>query len=334
MIGLPSDVRFDFWRSAGRDLVTARLKVLDAPLVPSGVHPFSTQLLLSNNQVFRGTVDAQGTPTTILRFTKSLFELLGSGPSGTPGWSWPGSRGLIEPEVGADSILANVDIEFPALPAPEHNHERGFHGPNGKRGKLICLNVRIFNADNGLVLGTGSHAQGIVLGVRGAGRTKTSQGYFGHYGYVPQGAGVAIEDLDIQTIFHHDYSIQNTKGCVACRYKGVNFRHDFHATSSDEEDDDNLFAFGNVGLGTRMFSEAGSAANKPWTGDRTTFHDLRKGDGTLVPSSAFPSWVHQVIIPSSSLPPPPPPADPRITAKQKLLGLGLTSAEADVVVNP
>ena len=302
---LPLDTRFDPWRSAGRDLDVARAKVLDAPIVPAGVHPYSTQLILADGQVFRGSVDVDGKPATILRFTKSLFDLLGTGPFGSaggPGWSWPGSRGLIEPEVGADAILANVDIEMPAIQTPNHHQERGFHGPNGRRGKLICLNVRIFNADNALVLGTGSHAATVVIGVRG--RTKNGEGNYGHYGVVPQGEGIVVEDLDVQTILHHDYSLQGSKGCVLCRYKGVNFRHDFHATSVDEEDDDNLFAFGNVGLGTRMFAEAGSAANKPWTGDRTTFHDLRKGDGSLVPASAFPSWIHQSLIPSNPLPPP------------------------------
>lgn len=54
-------------------------------------------------------------------------------------------------------------------------------------------------------------------------------------------------------------------------------------------------------------------------------------DATLSPYPIFHTLKAWTLPPPT--PPPSPPADPRVTAKQKLLGLGLTSAEADVVIN-
>lgn len=94
----------------------------------------------------------------------------------------------------------------------------------------------------------------------------------------------------------------------------ANLRLDFHATSkTDELDDDNLYGRVNVGtLSSRTFDETGADSNKPWTGERPTFYDLRSNSGPI-PLSAFPSWLRSraVMIPlSGTEPTPQPPEEP------------------------
>src|SRR3990167_6091096 len=126
MLTLPSDSRFDLWRSNGADLIAAADEAMDALPMPAGDHPFSTQLILSNG-VTRGVLDAQGQRVTDLRFTKSLFNLFGtgtSGPSGSPGYSWPGGGGhgaLVKCPSGGRHILMDLNIVLPDRTMPAHH---------------------------------------------------------------------------------------------------------------------------------------------------------------------------------------------------------------------
>ena len=318
MLTLPSDSRFDLWRDNGADLLAAAQEVLDAPQMPAGDHPFSTQLVLGFG-VTRGTLDAQGHRITDLRFTKSLFNLFGSGtsgPSGSPGYSWPSGSGkgaLVKCPSSVRHILMNLNIVLPDRTMPAHHQESGFHGIwSDKTSQLILLNVGIYNAENALILGgSHSHAKGIYIGTRGT-RPANGDGMKAHYATCLQGEDNAIEDLVVDFNSYHDVGVQGGQRNAYVRYtlqKGV---HDFHATSkTDEVDDDNLYAFGRIAqVHDRLFHETGADSNKPWTGERPTFYDLRKTDGTLIPSSSFPTWLKSraVIIPVSD--PLPPPEEP------------------------
>lgn len=306
---LPPGAAFDPWRDCGADMVKARQDALDVPPISAGTHPYSVQLLPQGGAVLRGELGPNGELLTTLDFTKSLYQLQGTGtngPSGSPGYSYPPSKALISILSGR-VIVADLRIRFPILPAPKHHYESGYHALYCKGGQLLGWNLEIVNADHGVILGgSHSHLQGVTLKYE-LGRSVNNEGQHGHYGVCLQGDHNVIEDLDVQGLTFHDIDVQGSEWGVFKGIKGQKLRISFHATTEDEYDDYNLFTDINLGSG-RPIAATGNTTNLPWTGDHATFHQVRYGSGTPVSPSFYPSWLHAEFITDAA--PVPPPEEP------------------------
>lgn len=307
---LPPGAAFDPWRECGADLAQARQDALDVPAISAGVHPYSVQLLPQAGAVLRGELGPQGELLTTLDFTKSLYQLLGTGtagPSGSPGYSYPNAQALISILSGR-VIVADLRLRFPILPAPKHHYEAGYHALYCKGiAQLLGWNLEIVNADHGVILGgSHSHLQGVKIKYE-MGRLKNNEGQHGHYAACLQGDHNVIEDLEVSGLTFHDIDIQGSEWGVYKKVKGQALRISFHATTEDEYDDHNLFTDINIGSG-RPIAATGSTANLPWTGDHATFHHVRYGSGTHVSASFYPSWLHAELINDAA--PVPPPEEP------------------------
>ena len=309
---LPSGAVFDPWRDCGADMAQASQDALDVPPISAGNHPYSVQLLPNGGAVLRGELGPQGEKLTTLDFTKSLYQLFGSGsngPAGAPGYSYPPSKALISILSGR-VIVCDLKIRMPAISAPKHHYEQGFHALYcGGANQLVGWNLEIINPEHGVILGgSHSHLQGVRIRFE-AGRTKNNEGQHAHYGVCLQGDHNVIEDLDVQGLTFHDIDVQGSEWGVFKQIKGQALRISFHATNHDEEDDHNLFTDINLGSG-RPIALTGNADDIPWTGDFSTFHHVRYGSGTPVSPSFYPSWLHPLFINEATPPEPPPPPEP------------------------
>ena len=274
-----------------------------------GTHAIDHQLVLQSGQVLRGA----GKDHTILRFTKSLYQLFGKGPwqagsdPNTPGWSSGG--GLIKTAYGVSEVgIEDLTIEFPAHTQKAHHYEVGYNALF-LDAPVNCWirRVRIVNADSGVLGYRLTNCLIDDLELTWPNVTKNGAGYVAHYGVMfgRDSTLSLVDNLHCQGLCRHDTDVANgAHHNVFMRSTFVNYVCSHHGGTKDGQPygpHHNLFTDIDCGLGTRVFTDSGgSLSAMPHNGPGAVFWGLHKSDGTpisvLPPFTGTRYWRKDVAI--------------------------------------
>jgi len=332
------------------------------PLTPARINVASQSL--TDRLGVSGSLTGVSRDQTVLSLPQPLHTRYGQGSNGgTYGYMW-GDGWLILNGL-SDLVLQDFTLAAPNTRYEGHDKERGFNGILVNNCTHILLRrLRFINMDTPIFLkGNSTHITVSDIELENAGRSSWGE-WKGHYG-VSHGAAhdCLIEDVKLgASVFYHTVSVQGSRRNVIRRIHGTKLILDHHRDKEGDLSDHNLWTDIDVGTGT-AFAVAGSSTNPLSIGERETYWGVRKGGSLLTSVPTWPKIVvvgadtdslntsgrwteripyadltpkdlYQAQVGASLPPPPPPPPDPRVTAKIKLMTLGLDFAEADVCINP
>lgn len=229
---LPSDPRFDRWRTSGWNQTENR--PITHQLV-GGTTPFydlagGVQRWFLTGGCVQGQVDAFGYPKSTILFPKSVYGATGKKGSGGGlyGYSWADAWMRWVNCIGRDFV-----VEFEENPTPNHHSARGFN-PFDVQNTLL-VNVHGINTDNFIITrGFHSEVRDATLkfldnDANGLERTGTCA----HYGFKTTGDDCAfIRCKVLNGRLYHEFSVEQADRTVFLDCAAADGVMDAHANKT------------------------------------------------------------------------------------------------------
>jgi hypothetical protein len=197
--------------------------------------------------------------------------------------AWQPRISSFAPSV-TESGVEKLTFEFPNTPYLGHFTEVGYNAVAfANAADCWARDLRILNADSGFFpCGHFCTIQGVVF--QSARLPEKTRGATGHHGINVEGDDNLARDLDFQTKFMHELTVDHhCSGNVFSQGKGVDLCFDHHRDAPYE----NLFTDIDIGLGTRPWQCGGGDDLGKNTGARATFWNIRARRPISYPPPAF-----------------------------------------------